>query len=105
MFRHETQPQGVHSPGCTFRNISEAEAISIPTPNHMTSAGFLVDHAGCMGMHVGDAYVSDVHANFIINRGAASASDVVQLIDKIRARVYRSFGVRLEEEIVRVGDF
>lgn len=104
-YRHATQPQGVHSPGCTFRNISEAEALSVPTPNHTTSAGFLVDHAGCKGMHVGDAWVSDVHANFIINKGDATAADVVQLIEKIRAKVYAQFGVRLEEEIVRVGEF
>lgn len=105
LYRHETQPQGVHSPGCTFRNVSEAEALSIPTPNHTTSAGFLVDHAGCKGMHVGDAWVSDLHANFIINSGAATARNVVQLIDKIRAKVYAQFGVTLEEEIVRVGEF
>ena len=105
LYRHETQPQGVHSPGCTFRNISEAEALSVPTPNHTTSAGFLVDHAGCKGMHVGDAWVSDQHANFILNKGAATARDVIQLIEKIREKVRDQFGVTLEEEIVRVGEF
>lgn len=105
LYRHETQPQGVHSPGCTFRNISEAEALSVPTPNHTTSAGFLVDHAGCKGMHVGDAWVSDIHANFIVNKGKATASDVVQLIEKIRKKVRDQFGVTLEEEIVKVGEF
>ena len=91
-YRRETQPQGVHSAGCTFKNISK-------------SSGFLIDHAGCKGMHVGDAWVSDVHANFIVNRGAATAADVVQLIDKIRSKVKSQFGVTLEEEIVRVGEF
>lgn len=105
LYRHGTQPQGVHSPGCTFRNISEAEAMAVSTPNHTTSAGFLVDHSGCKGMRVGDAYVSDMHANFIINKGAARAADVVQLIEKIRKKVFDQFGVRLEEEIVRVGEF
>jgi len=105
VYRRETQPQGVHSPGCTFRNISQAQAIAVPTPNHTTSAGFLVDHAGCKGMHVGDAAVSDVHANFIVNRKAASAADVIQLIEKIRKKVFDQFGVTLEEEIVRVGEF
>jgi UDP-N-acetylmuramate dehydrogenase len=105
LFRHETQPQGVHSPGCTFRNISNATALSVPTPNHTTSAGFLIDHSGCKGMHAGDAFVSDIHANFIINKGVASAADVVQLIEKIRAKVNGQFGVKLEEEIVRVGEF
>lgn len=105
LYRHQTQPQGVHSPGCTFRNISEADALSVPTPNHTTSAGFLIDHAGCKGMSVGDAAVSDVHANFIINKGHATASDVVQLIEKIRQKVRTQFGVTLEEEIVRIGEF
>jgi len=105
LYRHETQPQGVHSPGCTFKNIPEAEALSIPTPNHTTSAGFLVDHAGCKSMHVKDAWVSDVHANFIVNKGTATALDVIQLIEKIRAKVRDQFGVTLEEEIVRIGEF
>ncbi len=104
-YRQFSQPQGVKSPGCTFRNISEAEALSVPTPNHTTSAGFLIDHAGCKGMHVRDAWVSDVHANFIVNRGAATAADVVTLIEKVREKVRARFGVRLTEEIVRVGEF
>lgn len=104
-YRRATQPQGVKSPGCTFKNISEAEALSVPTPNQTTSAGFLIDHAGCKSMHVGGAYISDVHANFMVNRGKATAADVVQLIEKIREKVKAQFGVTLEEEIVRVGEF
>ncbi len=104
-YRRETQPQGVLSPGCTFRNISESAALSVPTPNHTTSAGFLVDHAGCKGMTIGDAQISPVHANFILNRGKATASDVVKLIERARSQVQKQFGVRLEEEIVRIGEF
>lgn len=104
-YRRETQPQGVKSPGCTFRNITKYEAISIPTPNHTTSAGFLIDHAGLKGMRLGDAQISPVHANFIINLGKATARDVVELIEKARTQVKKQFGVRLEEEIVRVGEF
>lgn len=104
-YRRQSQPQGVKSPGCTFRNISQAEALSVPTPNHTTSAGFLIDHAGCKGKRVGDAEVSSVHANFIVNRGGATATDVVQLIELVRTAVYKKFGVRLEEEIIKVGEF
>lgn len=104
-YRRQTQPQGVFSPGCTFRNISSSEAMSIPTPNHTTSAGFLLDHAGLKGMSVGDAQISPVHANFIINRGKARAIDVVELIEKARDQVKRQFGVTLFEEIVRKGEF
>lgn len=104
-YRKKTQPQGIQSAGCTFRNISMSVALSLPTPNHTTSAGFLVDHAGLKGISVGDAQISDVHANFILNRGKATASDVVQLIELARARVKAQFGVNLQEEIVRVGEF
>ena len=104
-YRQLTQPQGVHSPGCTFRNISKAEALAASTPDHTTSAGFLVDHAGLKGAGVGDAEISSVHANFIINRGRATARDVVQLIERVRAKVKEKFGVTLEEEIVRIGEF
>lgn len=104
-YRKETQPQGVFSPGCTFRNITKSQAISIPTPNHTTSAGFLIDHAGLKGKRVGDAQISPIHANFIINLGKATAADVVKLIETARSEVNKQFGVTLREEIVRVGEF
>lgn len=104
-YRRETQPQGVFSPGCTFRNISKADAIAAGTPAHTTSAGYLVDHAGLKGTSVGEAYISEEHANFIINGGRATASDVVKLIELARSRVQKKFGVTLQEEIVRIGEF
>ena len=104
-YRRETQPQGVLSLGCTFRNISRAQAMTLATPNHTTSAGFLVDHAGLKGATEGEAQISDRHANFIINKGKATASDVVKLISRAKEQVKRQFGVELEEEIVRVGEF
>ncbi len=105
VYRRDTQPQGVFSPGCTFRNITKAAALTAVTPNQTTSAGFLVDHAGLKGARVGDAQISPVHANFIINNGKATAHDVVELIEKARSQVQKQFGVRLQEEIVRVGEF
>ncbi|MBI4066310.1 UDP-N-acetylmuramate dehydrogenase [Candidatus Gottesmanbacteria bacterium] len=104
-YRRESQPQGVKSPGCTFRNISKAQAVAAATPNHTTSAGFLVDRAGLKGVAVGDAQISPIHANFIINNGRASARDVVELIELARAKVKEQFGVELQEEIVRLGEF
>jgi UDP-N-acetylmuramate dehydrogenase len=103
--RRVSQPQGVQSSGCIFRNITKSQAISLATPNFTTSAGFLLDHAGLKGMRVGDAQVSPVHANFIINTGRARASDMVELIERARSAVRQKFGVILEEEIVRLGDF
>ncbi len=104
-YRRETQPQGVFTAGCAFKNISEAQAISLPTPNQTKSAGFLIDHAGLKGTRVGDAEISSVHANFIVNRGSATARDVVQLLELVRGKVKEKFGVTLEEEIIRVGEF
>lgn len=104
-YRRETQPQGVFTPGCTFQNLTKAAALAIPTPEHTTSAGFLIDHAGLKGVSIADAQISPQHANFIINRGKATASDVVQLIEKAKAQVKKQFGVELKEEIIRVGEF
>lgn len=104
-YRRESQPQGVKSPGCTFRNISKSQAIAAVTPNNTTSAGFLVDHAGLKGVMVGDAQISPVHANFIVNTGHARAADVVTLIELARRKVKEQFGVELVEEIVRLGEF
>lgn len=104
-YRRTSQPQGVFSAGCTFKNISHAEALAASTPNLTTSAGFLVDHAGMKGMRVGDAEISMMHANFIINTGHATAHDVVELIEKAREAVRKTYHVRLEEEIVRIGEF
>ncbi len=104
-YRRQTQPQGVFSAGCTFKNISKTQAMTSHLPNGATSAGFLVDHAGCKGVHIGDAEISTVHANFIINHGHATAVDVIQLIDRAKEQVKRQYGVLLEEEIQRIGEF
>lgn len=105
VFRRESQPQGVKSPGCTFRNITKAQAVIAATPNHTTSAGFLIDCVGLKGIGVGGAQISPIHANFIINTGEATAHDVIELIELARTKVKKQFGVELEEEIVRLGEF
>lgn len=104
-YRQRTQPLSFPSAGCTFRNIKKSEALRIGTPNLTTSAGFLVEAAGFKGTQVGNAQVSTVHANFIVNLGGASASDVLELINLIKTKVKEKFKVSLKEEIVRVGDF
>lgn len=67
------------------------------------SAGRLIDQAGLKGARVGGIEVSQVHANFFVNRGGATASDVMQLIEVVRARVRTQFGIELELEIEVVG--
>lgn len=96
------QPQ-INCPGSIFKNISEVlvKKINSPTP----SAGWLIDQCGLKEVRVGNVQVSAKHANFIVNLGGAEARDVVELITLIREKVKMRFGIELEEEIVRVGEF
>jgi len=103
--RRLTQPQGVRTAGCVFRNISLADAIRFQTPNKTQSAGYLLDASGCKGMKVQGAEVSTIHANFIVTGSRTTAGDVVELIDQMKKIVKKKFGVTLKEEIIRVGDF
>ena len=88
--RHESQPREP-SAGCIFKN---------PPGN---SAGRLIDECGLKGERVGDAEVSPVHANFIVNRGRASGADVLELVRRIRARVRQVKGVDLQPEVLLYG--
>lgn len=89
--RRASQPGG-RSAGSVFRNPPDAHA------------GELIDQCGLMGARVGGAVISRKHANFIINRGGASASDVLSLIRLARRAVQDRFGVSLEPEVRLVGD-
>lgn len=86
-YRTRTQPYGDKSIGCVFRN---------PKPE---SAGALIEQAGLKGTKLGGAEVSTVHANFIVNKGAAKASDVLDLANLIRSTIKEKTGVDLEMEI------
>ena len=90
-YRRDTQPLTLPSAGCVFKNPPK------------DSAGRVIDSAGLKGAQVGDAQVSDKHANFIVNQGQASAKDVLALIRKVRAAVTRKTGVKLELELKVVG--
>ncbi len=100
--RGESQPKGA-SAGCTFRNISIVEALRIPTPDQITSAGYLIDKVGLKGKRIGDAMISDKHANFILNMGNAKAQDIIALTTLIKEEVGRKFGVKLHMEVKTVG--
>lgn len=101
-YRNNTQPKGL-SAGCTFRNISIVEAMRIPTPERITSAGYLIDKAGLKGRRIGDAMISDLHANFILNMGKAKAENVVALVGLMKDEVYKKFGVHLALEVKTIG--
>ena len=66
-------------------------------------AGKLIAEAGLKGLRLGDAQVSEMHANFIVNRGRAKARQVLELIDLIQEKVRKERGVKLELEIEIVG--
>jgi UDP-N-acetylmuramate dehydrogenase len=102
-FRKRTQPLALPSAGCVFQN-PDPRAVRLP-PGIPCSAGALVDLAGLKGAACGAARVSHVHANFVVNEGGASARDVADLVERVRGAVAARFGVALEEEIVRVGEF
>ena len=88
--REASQPRN-RTGGSTFKNPPGANAWK------------LIDEAGCRGLVVGDAQVSELHCNFLINRGHATAHDIETLGETVRARVKAQSGVELEWEIKRIG--
>ena len=86
--RRASQPLNQKSAGCIFKNPPGG------------SAGRMIDELGLKGHHVGDARVSDRHANFFINAGHATAADMLALINDVRWRVRDRYGVELEEEVI-----
>ena len=90
-YREANQPIRERTGGSTFKNPPGA------------SAWKLIDQAGCRGLRVGGAKVSDMHCNFLINDGNATAEDVERLGETVRARVRQETGIMLEWEIIRLG--
>jgi UDP-N-acetylmuramate dehydrogenase len=89
--RNETQPLEYPNLGSMFKN----------PPN--TFAAKLIEQAGLKGKRVGDAQVSEKHANFIVNLGHATAADILKLIDLVKRTVYQNSGLKLELEVKMVG--
>ena len=86
--RRASQPLNQKSAGCIFKNPPGG------------SAGRMIDGLGLKGFRVGDAMVSDRHANFFVNAGQASCADMLGLIDEVRSRVRAAHGAELEEEVI-----
>lgn len=89
--RNQTQPVNFPNVGSIFKN---------PPGNY---AGKMIEEAGLKGIQIGGAQVSEKHANFIINKGNATASDVLELIKLIQNKVYERFGIKLELEVRLIG--
>jgi UDP-N-acetylmuramate dehydrogenase len=89
--RFDSQPVRSRTGGSTFANPEGGKAWE------------LIDAAGCRGLRVGGAMVSEQHCNFLINTGNASAADIEALGEEVRRRVRKSSGVELRWEIRRIG--
>ena len=86
--RRSSQPLNQKSAGCIFKNPPGA------------SAGRMIDELGLKGLSVGDARVSDRHANFFVNAGHATCADMLGLIAQVRERVHATYGFELEHEVI-----
>ncbi len=102
-YRRDSQPVGYYSSGCTFRNISQSDAVRLATPNYTRSAGYLLDAVGLRGKKIGNVMFSEKHANFIVHRGEVKALDVIKLINLAKDLVKKKFKIDLHEEIVLLG--
>ncbi|MFH1776367.1 MAG: UDP-N-acetylmuramate dehydrogenase [Candidatus Omnitrophota bacterium] len=89
--RKKTQDMNYSSAGCVFKNLRSV------------SAGILIDRAGLKGLSFGDAAVSLRHANFIVNRGRATAKDILRLIRHIKHEINNKFNIKLQTEIRIMG--
>jgi UDP-N-acetylmuramate dehydrogenase len=99
LHRETAQPVKSRTGGSTFKNPDPPG-----TPNQRR-AWQLIDAAGCRGLRIGDAQVSEMHCNFLLNVGAASGHDLELVGETVRARVLENSGVRLEWEIKKMGRF
>lgn len=89
--RRRTQPLGVPSCGSVFRNPPDR------------SVGAMIEECGLKGFSVGGAEVSDVHANFIVNKGTATAADVAAVIQHVHGKIKETYGVELRPEVKFLG--
>jgi len=90
--REKTQPVKSRTSGSTFANPKDQKAWE------------LIDKAGCRGLQKGDAFISDLHCNFMINKGNATAADLEDLGEEVRKRVRETIGIDLRWEIERIGE-
>lgn len=95
--RATTQPLGIPSSGCMFKNGTFADGT-------VAHAGKLIDMAGLKGFRVGDAMVSDKHANFILNVGRATTQEVLAVAEHVHNVVRQKYGVELDREVFLLKD-
>jgi UDP-N-acetylmuramate dehydrogenase len=113
--RKASQPLGASSAGCMFKNfewndhaqVAQLEKLyEIPKEyldRQRIPAGWIIDKLGLKGTAVGDAEVSLQHGNFLLNKGHATAEDILTLVTKLKKRIASETGVQLEEEVMHIG--
>lgn len=113
--RKSSQPLGSSSAGCMFKNfefVDEAEVARVKKDTniplamlagHRIAAGWIIEQLGLKGLQVGDAQVSDVHGNFLLNKGHATAKDIAMLISRIKTAARDAYGIELHEEVQFLG--
>ena len=99
--RKASQPLNMPNAGSTFKRLSVGAA---DTPAQI-APGYYIEQAGLKGYRIGGAEVSTVHANFIVNAGGATASEIKQLSEFVQQKVTEKFGINLHREIILLGDF
>jgi UDP-N-acetylmuramate dehydrogenase len=101
--RDATQPTKERSAGSTFRNPAGFSSTGRADDTHDLKAWKVIDTAGMRGATRGGAQMSEMHSNFMINTGGASAADLEGLGEEVRKRVFETQGIELQWEIMRVG--
>ena len=102
--RIESQPIKEKTGGSTFANPAAEDIAAAGLPDG-TKVWQLIDRAGCRGLQIGGAQMSELHCNFMINTGEASGADLENLGEEVRRRVYEDCGIKLRWEIKRIGEY
>jgi len=102
--RDASQPTRDRSAGSTFRNPLGRSSTGAADDTHELKAWKVIDDAGMRGARLGGAQMSEMHSNFLINAGGATAADLENLGEEVRKRVFQHSGITLEWEIMRVGE-
>lgn len=102
--RDASQPTKDRSAGSTFRNPAGYSSTGRADDTHELKAWKVIDDAGMRGARLGGAQMSQMHSNFLINAGGATAADLENLGEEVRKKVFQSSGMTLEWEIMRVGE-
>ena len=102
--RDASQPTRERSAGSTFRNPAGFSSTGRADDSHELKAWKLIADAGMRGARLGGAQMSEMHANFLLNAGGATAADLESLGESVRKKVFQNSGITLEWEIMRVGD-